>query len=44
MVSVAFKQNLKEKYGIKFNNEKLLEDARILRMLMSILVERTMKN
>lgn len=27
MVSVAFKQNLKEKYGIKFNNEKLLEDA-----------------
>lgn len=27
MVSVAFKQNLKKKYGIKFNNEKLLEDA-----------------
>lgn len=27
MVSVAFKQNLKEKYGIKFNSEKLLEDA-----------------
>ncbi len=27
MVSVAFKQNLKEKYGIKFNNEKLLEEA-----------------
>ena len=27
MVSVAFKNNLKEKYGIKFNNEKLLEDA-----------------
>ena len=27
MVSVAFKKNLKEKYGIKFNNENLLEDA-----------------
>ncbi|MBF0770935.1 ribonuclease III [Lactobacillus johnsonii] len=27
MISVAFKQNLKKKYGIKFNNEKLLEDA-----------------
>ena len=27
MVSVAFKQNLKKKYGIKFNNEKLLENA-----------------
>ena len=27
MVSVAFKNNLKEKYGIKFNNENLLEDA-----------------
>ena len=27
MVSVAFKQNLKKKYEIKFNNEKLLEDA-----------------
>ena len=27
MVSVAFKQNLKKKYGIKFNKEKLLEDA-----------------
>ena len=27
MVSVAFKQNLKKKYGINFNNEKLLEDA-----------------
>ena len=27
MVSVAFKQNLKKKYVIKFNNEKLLEDA-----------------
>ncbi|MDT9605152.1 ribonuclease III [Lactobacillus johnsonii] len=27
MVSVAFKQYLKKKYGIKFNNEKLLEDA-----------------
>lgn len=27
MVSVVFKQNLKKKYGIKFNNEKLLEDA-----------------
>lgn len=27
MVSSAFKKNLKEKYGIKFNNEKLLEDA-----------------
>ena len=27
MVSVAFKQNLKKKYGIKFNNEKLLGDA-----------------
>lgn len=27
MVSVAFKQNLKKKYGIKFNNEKLIEDA-----------------
>ena len=27
MVSVAFKQNLKKKYGIKFNNAKLLEDA-----------------
>ena len=27
MVSVAFKQNLKKKYGIEFNNEKLLEDA-----------------
>ena len=27
MVSVAFKQNLKKKYAIKFNNEKLLEDA-----------------
>ena len=27
MVSVAFKQNLKKKSGIKFNNEKLLEDA-----------------
>ncbi len=27
MFSVAFKQNLKKKYGIKFNNEKLLEDA-----------------
>ena len=27
MVSVAFKQNLKKKYGIKFNNEKVLEDA-----------------
>lgn len=27
MVSVTFKQNLKKKYGIKFNNEKLLEDA-----------------
>ena len=27
MVSVAFKQSLKKKYGIKFNNEKLLEDA-----------------
>lgn len=27
MISVAFKQNLKRKYGIKFNNEKLLEDA-----------------
>lgn len=27
MVSSAFKKNLKEKYGIEFNNEKLLEDA-----------------
>ena len=27
MVSVAFKQKKKKKYGIKFNNEKLLEDA-----------------
>lgn len=27
MISVAFKQNLKKKYGIKFNNEKFLEDA-----------------
>ena len=27
MISVAFKQNLKKTYGIKFNNEKLLEDA-----------------
>ena len=27
MVSVAFKQNLKKKYGIKFNNENLLEAA-----------------
>lgn len=27
MVSVVFKQNLKKKYGIKFNNEKLLENA-----------------
>lgn len=27
MISVVFKQNLKKKYGIKFNNEKLLEDA-----------------
>ena len=27
MVSVAFKKNLKEKYGIEFNNEDLLERA-----------------
>ena len=45
MVSVAFKKNLKEKYGIKFNNENLLEDALLIHLMqMNILEEKIMKS